>query len=138
MTHNLRALGLALLAALALSAVVASAAQALENRAMTAGNVEAFIEGDQVAGENHVFTVEGGSTEMKCKTVHFVSANEANEQVKIASPWKTLTTRPTYASCNSFGGCKRSGGRRLMHHGHSGTSEGAGRPWWAATAASTR
>ncbi len=94
MTRNLKVLGLALVAVFAMSAVAASAASA--NQWMTAGNVNAKIIADQVAEEQHVFKVEGASTEVKCKTAHFEGAEE------ISSPATTVDVTPSYSNCNAF------------------------------------
>jgi len=69
MTRNLKALGLALVASLALSAMVASAASgsaALFTSSVAAGET-AKIHGDQLAGTNDTFTVNG--IPLTCETV---------------------------------------------------------------------
>lgn len=88
MLRNLKVLGLAIVAVLAMSAVVAQAASAAE---FTAENYTASLSGEQV-GE-HVFTVEGNT--VKCPTAVFsgslaaassevtnVSAKYGNEEAK--------------------------------------------------------
>jgi hypothetical protein len=90
MIRNLRVLGLAFVAVLAMSAVVASAAQAVPT--FTASSYPATVTGSNTIG-NEVFTTEGGNVE--CDS-HFVSNS-------ISGPTSTLTVTPTYTGCTAFG-----------------------------------
>lgn len=92
MMRNIKALGLAFVAIFAMSAVVASAAQA--NAFMSEGNVTAAISADQIKGEDHVFTVEGNKVE--CETAHFATAGE------VSSPTGSITVHPSYSGCTAF------------------------------------
>lgn len=85
----LKMLGLAIVAALALSAVVASAASASK---FQSANYPAKITGSQV-GE-HVFTIES-ELKTKCKKATFEGSLSAASE--------TLTITPTYSECTSFG-----------------------------------
>lgn len=89
----LKMLGIAMLAVFSM-AVAASAASAAEFH--IEGTTGPFtIEADQVAEENHVFTIESG-LQTKCKTAHFVGTQAGTSA-------KTLTVHPTYSNCTAFG-----------------------------------
>ncbi|HET9396290.1 MAG TPA: hypothetical protein VFO36_09555 [Nitrospiraceae bacterium] len=89
MIRNLKVLGLAIAAVLALSAVMASAAMAAE---FTASSYPATITGSNTKG-SEVFKTEGGNVE--CNS-HFVSHSQSAAS-------STLTVTPTYTSCDAFG-----------------------------------
>lgn len=88
---SIKTLGLALVAVLAMSAVVASAASAATF--MSEGNVNAKVEADQ--STTHTFSIEGNN--VTCTTAHFETAGE------IASPASSVTVHPTYTGCTAFG-----------------------------------
>jgi hypothetical protein len=88
----MRMLGVAMMAALALTAIAASAAHA--EKSFTASTNPVSITGVQEAGNEHVFTVEGSPVE--CATAHFTANN-------VASPSATLTVNANYANCTAFG-----------------------------------
>lgn len=88
MTRNLRALGLALLAAFALGALAVSAASA---HTFKSENAPVTLHATQVS--NQTFTVTGHSVVCKNATFHGSSTNKANE---------TVTLSPTYTNC-TFG-----------------------------------
>ena len=97
MTRNIKALGLALVAVFALSAMAVSAAQArepvvtLKDGSGTTVNT-ATITGEDTGG-THVFNVEGNT--VTCNTVEF------NGNIEDA---KTNTfVHPTYQNCTAFG-----------------------------------
>jgi hypothetical protein len=90
MFRNLKVLGLALIAVLAMSVVAASAAQA--EPTIELGAATADIEGEQTA--THTFTVDGSSIE--CTTAKFTSTSVAN-----GSTW--VTAHPEYSGCTAFG-----------------------------------
>jgi hypothetical protein len=95
MTCNLKALGLALVAMLAMSAVVASAAsaQATPTQKFTAmdGTYPEAFHGTNVAGQE-TFTTEAGTLE--CASTFSGS---------IAEPTQAITVTPVYAGCKWFG-----------------------------------
>lgn len=93
MIRNTKVLGLALVAVLAMSAFAAAGASAATK--FVAGTSTAKVVADQVASENHVFTVDG--SEVKCSTAHFETAGE------VASPATSITVHPTYSGCTAFG-----------------------------------
>lgn len=93
MIRNIKVLGLALVAVLAMSAVASAGASAATN--FVAATSTASVTADQVASENHIFTVDGA--EVKCKTAHFETAGE------VASPASSITVHPTYGECTAFG-----------------------------------
>jgi hypothetical protein len=90
MIRNLKVLGLAVVAVLALSAVMASAAMAVPS--FTASTYPAQITGSNTKG-SEVFKTEGGNVE--CNS-HFLS----HAQNAASS---TLTVTPKYTSCDAFG-----------------------------------
>jgi hypothetical protein len=91
--RNLKILGLAFVAVLAMSAVASASASAAQF--MSEGNVSGSITADQEAGNNHVFSVDG--TEVKCTTAHFATMG------LIASPTEQITVHPEYSGCTAFG-----------------------------------
>jgi hypothetical protein len=90
MTRKLKALGVAFVASLALSAVMASASQAKYH--FTAPEGPVTTTGTQVA--QNIFTTGGG--EVKCNTALFTGTNTA------ASATQQLI-EPHYSSCTAFG-----------------------------------
>lgn len=89
MIRNIKVLGLAVVAAMALTAVMASASMAAE---FTASSYPAQVTGSNTKG-NEVFTTEGGKVE--CNS-HFLSES-------LSASSSTLTVTPTYTSCEAFG-----------------------------------
>jgi hypothetical protein len=87
--RNLKALGLALVAVFALTAVAASAAQAAEFHAEEA---PVFFEGSQV--EQHIFTVDKGT--VKCNTATFTGSSAT-------ATTATVTLTPVYSTCKFAG-----------------------------------
>jgi hypothetical protein len=69
MTHSLKTLGLVLVAMLALGALVASGASALQPR-LTVEKYPATLSGEQTAGASNEFVAEGGRTS-KCENVKY-------------------------------------------------------------------
>lgn len=93
MPRNLKAIGLTLVAMFAMSAFVASAAQAGQ---FTAGESPAVLTGEQTThnGETlHLFTA--GLRKVQCKTALFEGTSTV--------PTTTLTIEPTYSNCESAG-----------------------------------
>ena len=88
MTHKLKTLGVALVAVLALSAMVASAASAKQ---YTAASYPTTGTATSALG-NDVFTTEGGTVE--CAS-HFEGT--------LTAASNTLTVKPTYTGCKAFG-----------------------------------
>jgi len=88
MIRNLKTLGLALVAVLAMSAVVASAASALQ---FTASKYPTTVTATTALG-NDVFTTEGGAVE--CEGHFEGESKEASE---------TMTIKATYTKCKAFG-----------------------------------
>jgi len=89
MIRNLKALGLALVAVFAMSAMAASAAQAVTPTLVTGG--AGTVEGDQVTGTVHEFTV--GARAVNCKKAHFKGNSLASQT--------TLTITPEYSECGT-------------------------------------
>jgi hypothetical protein len=87
MIHKLKALGLATIAVLAMSAVVGSAAQAQ----FTASSYPTTVTATSALG-NDVFTVDGSSVEC---AGHF--------QGTISEATTAVTITPTYTNCKAFG-----------------------------------
>jgi hypothetical protein len=85
MTRNLKALALCVVAILAMSALVASAAQAKNN--ITAGEYEADVTGTQVG----VNTLSNGVREVACATASLTG--------KLAAASSTITITPAYENC---------------------------------------
>jgi len=99
MIRKFKALGLALVAVFAMSAVVASAASATSGT-LTAEGKATTATGTQV-GE-HVFTltshpVSGGFASTKCKKAHFHGIGTVTDGAK------SVTVTPTYSECTAFG-----------------------------------
>jgi hypothetical protein len=90
MSRNLKVLGLAIGAVLALSAVMASAAMAVPQ--FTASEYPAQITGSNTKG-SEVFSTEGGKVE--CDS-HFISHSQGAAS-------STLTVTPKYTECQAFG-----------------------------------
>jgi hypothetical protein len=90
MIRNLKVLGLAFVAMMAMGAVMASAAMAVPQ--FTASSYPAQITGSNTKG-SEVFTTEAGKVE--CDS-HFISHSQAAAS-------STLTVTPTYTSCEAFG-----------------------------------
>jgi hypothetical protein len=93
MIRNLKALGLAVVAVLAMSAVVASAAQA-EAGTVTAEKYPVTLTGSQV-GTNEL-VVGNGARRVSCAT--------ANAHGTLAAASTSLTLTPSYSTCTSTGG----------------------------------
>lgn len=92
MNHNLKALGLAVVAVLAMSSVVASAAQGEATEAkFTAATYPTTFEGTNTAG-SEVLATEGGK--MECAVKVSGTVTEASQ---------TFELHPTYTGCKSFG-----------------------------------
>jgi hypothetical protein len=91
--RNLKILGLAFVAVLAMSAVASASASAAQF--MSEGNVSGNITADQESGNPHVFSVDG--TEVKCTTAHFETMSP------VASPTEQITVHPEYSGCTAFG-----------------------------------
>ena len=89
MIRNLKTLGLAIVAVLALSAVVASAAGASE---FTAGSYPATATASSAKG-NDDFNTEAGS--VQCKAHFHVGS--------LAAASESVTVTPTYSECQAFG-----------------------------------
>jgi hypothetical protein len=107
MIRNLKVLGLALVAMLAMSVVVASAAQANSNFTTTNGLYPTIFEGEQ--GTENVFTTTTGS--VKCTTAKFVYRNgETMQEAGInyvigtnTAASETASLHPEYTGCKAFG-----------------------------------
>jgi hypothetical protein len=94
MIRNLKAFGLALVAVLAMSAVVASAAQAESTTHKLTSQTGVYplnLSATSVVG-NEVFNTAGGKVE--CKGSYSASVGEATQAV---------TATPTYTECKAFG-----------------------------------
>jgi hypothetical protein len=91
MTRNLKALGLALVAVFAMSAMAASAAQAEGVSELTPQeNKHVIITGEQIG--KHVFITAAGQ-ELTCETAKFDGTINGNST--------TLTVEPTYSNCHT-------------------------------------
>lgn len=90
MIRKTKALGLAFVAVVAMSAVVASGAQASQ---FTASSYPATGTGEQPAGEKHTFTVQGQN--VTCSKAHFKGTLTAASE--------TLKVVPEYKECTAFG-----------------------------------
>jgi hypothetical protein len=92
MIRNLKVLGLALVAVLALGALMASVASA-GKLTVTSPETEPFpvkLHAEQVAGENHVFTLtDDENLEVKCPTATFAGTQNENTS-------STVQVHPTY------------------------------------------
>jgi hypothetical protein len=90
MKRNLKALGLAMVAALALSAVAASAAQAATHH-VTAGSAPAVVTAKDTV--NTVFKITGGEHEVECSTTKY-------EGTLAVATNTEVTVTPTYSGCH--------------------------------------
>jgi len=97
MIRNLKALGLAFVAVLAMSAVVSSAAQATPE--YTCSTYPCTATGSNTAG-NETFTTPGGT--VQCDS-HFVVEKYRGTNEDIAAATSTVTVTPTYTNCVAFG-----------------------------------
>ena len=98
MTLNLKAFGLALVAALAIGAIGAQAASAAVNHSFNS-DVESTVltghnEDSGSSSSPHVFSA--GATEVKCTTATFEGTNVGKER-------DTVTVHPKYSSCKFSG-----------------------------------
>jgi hypothetical protein len=90
MKRNLKALGLAMVAALALSAVAVSGAQAVENHHLTVQTAPAII-----TAEDHVnnrFVITGGEHEVECTTAKYKGTVPDATSTEV-------TVTPEYSGC---------------------------------------
>lgn len=95
MACNLKSIGLALIAVLAMSALAASAAQAVPE--FTASAYPATATGSNMAG-NETLTTPGGT--VQCSSHYLVEEYGGGE---FTGPTPTLTIKPSYMECNAFG-----------------------------------
>ena len=96
MKRNLKALGLALIAVFAMSALVSSAAQA--EITLTAESYPATLTGTKITNAehpNHIFTYGAFGTFECAKATFHGTLKEANQ--------KSITITPTYSECKAFG-----------------------------------
>ena len=91
MIRNIKALGLALVAVFAMSAVVASGASA--GTVEVEGGGETSISGAQEG--THVFSVEGNKVE--CTTANFEAVGKTNNGAT------SIVVHPVYTGCSAFG-----------------------------------
>jgi hypothetical protein len=91
MMRNLKALGLALVAVFAMSAVAASAAQA--EHKFTSESTTTYLLGEQKT--KNVFTTSGGTVE--CTGAKFEGGPFSGTELK------SVTIHPTYTGCTAFG-----------------------------------
>jgi hypothetical protein len=92
MTRNLKALGLALVAVFATTAVLASAAQAQIK--VTTGISPAWLTGEQVITAPHHFTVENGGPKVACQTADFAATVNSGDT--------SVTVVPKYEKCHAI------------------------------------
>ena len=92
MTRNLKALGLALVAAMALGAIGAQGASAHEFRS---GAADTVLTGSIESGE-HLFVGKAGVEPVKCSAATFEGRNAGTER-------DTVTVHPKYSSCSFLG-----------------------------------
>ena len=96
MTHNLKTLGLALVAALALSAIGAQGATAVVEHSFRSDAVsQKTVSTGQNEG-NHVLSLGTGGPLISCTSVTFSGTNNFNVR-------DTLTVQPKYSSCTALG-----------------------------------
>lgn len=91
MNRKLKMLGLALVAVMAMSAVAASGASALQ---FTAASYPVVVSGEQTAGNTHVFTYAG--REVTCNNAKFDAIG------KEAGPSNEVDVTPTYSDCHAI------------------------------------
>jgi hypothetical protein len=98
MTRKFKALGLALVAVFAMSAIAAASAQAVDHTFKSGTSPTNFT---GVAESEHVFTIDGGSVSTVCETILF-------EGTEVGAERDTITVSPTYDDCESapFGEAK--------------------------------
>jgi hypothetical protein len=96
--RNLKALGLALIAVLAMSAVVASAAQAVPQ--FTASVYPATATGANTKG-SEAFTLDG--TSVLCDSHFLVETYNTTNGTALHAPASTVTVTPKYSNCEAFG-----------------------------------
>ncbi len=95
MIRNLKALGVALMAAFAFSAIAAGTAAAGETYTSEVGaGVQTYVTGEKTS--NHIFTTGGG--QISCTTISFPG------EAKPAGPAShEITVTPHYTNCTAFG-----------------------------------
>jgi hypothetical protein len=93
MTHNPKAFGLALVAAFAMTAVLASAAQAQIK--FTVGSAPSWLTGEviehPVIGKKHTIVLPGGQV-VSCEEVKFIAT--------VANAATSITVIPSYTNCS--------------------------------------
>jgi len=96
MTRKLKALGLAMVAVFAMSAIAAQGAQAATPGLLTAASYPATLTGTNTAGNIHKFELTALKLSTECTTAKFAGS--------LASPGSsTITVAPTYEGCKAFG-----------------------------------
>jgi hypothetical protein len=121
MIRNLKVLGLAFVAMLAMNAVVASAASASE---YTCGSYECKATGSNLAG-GETFTTPGGT--VKCNSHYVIETINTANGTGLTGPDDEVTVTPTYSNCTAFGFVNAT----VTMHGcdyvfHAGASTGGG------------
>jgi len=97
MTRNMKVLGLALFGALAMYAVAAQAAFAVDHQfKVGAAGAEITAEADPTSGGIQKFTPVGAGISLECKVVHLTGKQAVAEQ-------DTLTLTPQYSECTAGG-----------------------------------
>jgi hypothetical protein len=112
MTRKLKVLGLALVAVLAMSAMMASAAQAVEHTFESSSvNEKTILTGSNTGKE--VFTVGLGEAEVSCTSSIFEGTVEGNKV-------KEVTVTPTYGKTTKPSGCEDavSKSEAIVHTNH--------------------
>jgi hypothetical protein len=94
MTRSLKALGLAMVAMLALGAVLASAASAAPKLTSASNEYPVVLEGSQ--STKHKFTLPGNRT-FECTTVKFVGEIKSKAEAETSK----ATVAPTYEGCTA-------------------------------------
>jgi hypothetical protein len=92
MNSRPKVLGLALIAAFAMTAVLAASAQAQIK--VTTGKSPAWVTGSPPVGELHTFTVENGGPELDCEEADFTAT--------VTGGATTVTVFPTYHVCHAI------------------------------------
>jgi hypothetical protein len=96
MKRNFKALGLALAAVFALSAVVASAASA--HYVLTPAQSPSFITGEQIEHkEGNKFEITSRGTKVTCTGAHFEAGTVSGLELS------QVTVTPSYSGCEAFG-----------------------------------